>query len=200
MEIEDWVKLTPMDNPALLISTDTGGQSEFLEIVSRFILGSPSLNLVFIKLTDELDDFYETYSTDQDHISGEKTTSDRPVIDVLFQTLASISCLKQTDSEHSLYKSGDDEDEYLNSKVLIIGTFKDKVCEDKIKEFNKRLISKIQTTQFYKDSLVEYFKEDEIVYPINNFEGDKEELKKFKKEIFKSHWASLKILKYLFTG
>ena len=44
---EDWDTIKyVLDDMMYLINTDTGGQTEFLELMSRFILG-PALNLIF---------------------------------------------------------------------------------------------------------------------------------------------------------
>ncbi len=75
-----------------LITTDHGGQMEFLDLMSRFLMG-PSLNLIFSQLTDSFDQVYKIYSTDEEGVGTDKEDSIETLEEITFQTLASIACL-----------------------------------------------------------------------------------------------------------
>ena len=59
MESNDFESLKYLlEDTVYLINTDTGGQTEYLDLMSRFIMG-PALNLIFSRLTDPLDKVYK---------------------------------------------------------------------------------------------------------------------------------------------
>ena len=156
---------------ALIINTDTGGQTEFLELLSRFLLGSSSLNLIFTKLTNPLDKPYEISSTDQYGFSNEKEDSVVTAKDVLFQGLACVASLRSTSLNM-------EQCDGSKPKVLLVGTFKDEVTdENKIEELDKALQDVIKTTSFYKDNMILYPGKNKIILAVNNHSGDKNEIR-----------------------
>jgi len=192
MDQHDWNDLKKcVDNPVLVISTDTGGQADLLEIMPRFMLGEPSLNLIFTNLSNSLTEIYQDYSTDQFGTSGEKKCSGRTVIDVLFQALASVQCLGKSQSSSS------------DTRALFVGSFRDKVTDEDFKSIDTCLHCSIEKTYF--DHLVEFFCEDQIIWPVNNYSGSKKEMDKFKRRFLElmeryfeevpiqAHWLMLNI-------
>ena len=169
---DDWEQMESLlDDAALLINTDTGGQTEFLELMSRFLLGSSSLNLIFTKLTYSLDEPYEIYCTDLCGLSSEKEGSVVTVKDALFQGLACVASLRST----SLIMEQCDGSK---PKVLLVGTFKDKVTdENKIEELDKALQDVIKPTSFYKDNMILYPGKKKIILAVNNYSGDENEIR-----------------------
>ncbi len=63
-----------LEDVIYLITTDHGGQTEFLDLMSRFLMG-PSLNLIFSRLTDPLDKKYKIYTTNEEGVSTNKENS-----------------------------------------------------------------------------------------------------------------------------
>ena len=175
---DDWEQMDSLlDDAALLINTDTGGQTEFLELMSRFLLGSSSLNLIFTKLTYSLDDSYEIYSTDLCGLSSEKENSKVTVNDVLFQALASVASLKQSDYDSDEASSSNTEQCHISKpRALIVGTFRDKVSSEKVKELDKALQERIKVTNFYDDNMIVYPAEGQVILPVNNYSGQEEDI------------------------
>ncbi len=91
-----------LEDVIYLITTDHGGQTEFLDLMSsRFLMG-PSLNLIFSRLTDSFDQVYKIYSTDEEGVGTDKEDSIVTLEEITFQTLASIACLDvPAEQDHS---------------------------------------------------------------------------------------------------
>ena len=181
MDHHDWEDLKNfLDNPTLLISTDTGGQTEFLEIMSRFMLGAPSLNLIFTKLNNSLTDTYQVYSTNALGYSEKKECSDRTVMDVLLQALTSVKCLGNSDAN--------------DSYALFVGTFRDEVTDKEFKSIDECLQQKVVETDFHP--FVEFSDEEQMIFPVNNYSGTKQEMGKIKRtflKFMKSHFEEVEI-------
>ena len=96
MAVKDWDRVKyDLDNITLLINTDTGGQTEFLEMHAALVMG-PSLYLLFWKLIDQFDKEYKMRHTNDKGVSTEEEDSTTTVEEVLFQALASIACFSST--------------------------------------------------------------------------------------------------------
>ena len=61
---------------------------------------------------------------------------------------------------------------------MIVGTHRDLVSEDEVKEFDRDLQRKIRATDFFKDDIVQFATEDRLVLEVNNMNGGVEEVKK----------------------
>lgn len=172
-----------LNDTTLLISTDTGGQAEFLDLQAS-IVQSPSLNLLFSKLTEPFDSSYTTYFTDKEGKSTEKQQSSLTVEEVLFQTLASIACfndhdksLSDNESDHEIYRLL----KKSRSKVMFVGTFLDEVKDDAeyLVKRDAYLEEKIKSsTEIYKE-IIAYASDTnkQLTLQVNNMYGGKGEVK-----------------------
>ena len=183
---EDWdmVKYV-LDDTMYLINTDTGGQTEFLELMSRFILG-PALNLIFSRLTDSLEDVYEIYTTDENGISTDKEYSTVKLEDVIFQALASITCMKvpqqpKEDANEATKESEDAQVPITTSKAMFVGTFRDEVKKEQFVKRDQILQRMIEPTEFYDKGIVEYASEDHLTLALDNKHGGQEEVNMMRK-------------------
>ncbi len=80
-----------LDNAIMLLNSDMGGQAAYLEMLGPLVVG-PSLYLVYHRLTDQLDEEYDIWTTNDEGESTEKEKSTITVENFLFQALTSISC------------------------------------------------------------------------------------------------------------
>ena len=181
---------------------DTGGQPEFMDMLAALTIG-PALYLLFCKL---IDDLHSHYTVSYRSPSGESSTpvqSTYTVEEVLLSALASVSCFKsysttsQLDSEETT-STGEGEllASHNTSLAYILGTHKDKVSEQEIAEFDRKLQESIRSTDFYKEGLVQFSSEDRMVLPIDNMHGGKDEIGKvrqFLEEGMKKHFKKLSI-------
>ncbi len=166
-----------------LITTDHGGQTEFLDLMSRFLMG-PSLHLIFSRLTDSWDSVFKIYCTNEEGVSTEKEDSIVTLKEITFQTLASIACMKVT-KDNTLSSN-----EYLNKaailpKAMFIGTFRDEVSLSHFKKRDQILREEIENTEFYHKDIVSYASEEYLTLAIDNMNGTAEEIDKAR-EIFEN--------------
>ena len=180
MENNDFESLKYLlEDTVYLINTDTGGQTEYLDLMSRFIMG-PALNLIFSRLTDPLDKVYKIYCTNADGVSTEEEDSIITLEEIFFQALASIACMEMT---KDFYAQGDSTkaDEVVqmsdgSSKAMFVGTFRDKVYKFQVNRRDRLLREKIEQTDFYKMNIVKYASKDNILLTIDNLRGTLDEI------------------------
>ena len=195
---EDWdtVKYV-LEDTMYLINTDTGGQTEFLELMSRFILG-PALNLIFSRLTDSLEDVYKIYATNDKGDSTKEEVSTVKLEDVIFQALASITCMelphqpKEGTKEEAATESEDTQVPITTSKAMFVGTFRDKVNQKQFATTDQILRKKIERTEFYDKGIVEYASEDQLILALDNKSGGQDEVDMMRKTVESSIKRSFK--------
>ena len=181
MAREDWATIKYLlDDTMYLINTDTGGQTEFLDLMSRFLMG-PALNLIVSRLTDPLNQEYKIYYTNEEGVSTEEEDSVVTLEEVIFQALASIACMETSyeSDETSIDSEKDDDDVHIpasSSKAMFVGTFRDKITEEEFKEKDKILSEKIKQTEFYSRGIVERASAEYLILPLDNLEGGQEEV------------------------
>ena len=176
---EDWdmVKYF-LDDTMYLINTDTGGQTEFLELMSRFILG-PALNLIFSRLTDSLEDVYKIYATNEKGDSTEEEDSTVKLEDIIFQALASITCMKVPHQPKE--ENEDAQVPITTSKAMFVGTFRDEVSLKQFMMRDQNLKRKIEQTEFCDKGIVEHASEDHLILALDNKSGGQDEVDMMRK-------------------
>ena len=187
MDIDDWDKVKYiLEDLILLISTDTGGQAEFLDLHASLVQG-PSFNLLFSRLVDKLDSQFEMYYTNKDGVSTEKENSTMTVEEVLFQALSSIACFSGTFCDDEDTPSGEASNMQLKtprhskSKVMFVGTYADKVSEEEFEKKDKLLQKKIEHTEFFDKGIIEFVSEDQLMLSVDNMYGREDEIDRIRK-------------------
>ena len=182
MENNDFESLKYLlEDTVYLINTDTGGQTEYLDLMSRFIMG-PALNLIFSRLTDPLDKVYKIYYTNEDGVSTEEEDSIITLEEVFFQALASIACMEMTKNfftqEEDSAKGVDEEIKIgeCSSKAMFVGTFRDKVYKFQVNRRDRHLREKIEQTDFYEMNIVKYASKENVLLTVDNLRGDLDEI------------------------
>ncbi len=160
---EDKVKYLLKDT-IYLITTDHGGQTEFLDLMSRFPMWD-SLHLIFSRLTDSWDCVFKMYCTNEDGVSTEKEDSIVTLEEVTFQILASIACMKSTSDKLT-----------SNDKAMFVGTFRDKVSLSHLKKRDQILRKKVEQTEVYLQNIVAYASEEFPTLTLDNKKGTVEEI------------------------
>ena len=148
-------------------SSDTGGQAEFLDLYASLVSG-PSLNLLFSRLVDNVDSIFKMYYTNEEGVSTEKEDSTMTVEEVLFTALASIACFGGSFLSPNTGTSPS-ADEKKGSKIFFVGTFRDKVTAEQLKEKDAFLQKLIKITEFYEKDMIEFATEDSLIMAVNNF-------------------------------
>ena len=182
MEVGDWDEVKYiLEDLTLLISTDTGGQAEFLDLHASLVQG-PSFNLLFSRLVDKLDSQFEMYYTNEDGVSTEKENSTMTVEEVLFQALSSIACFSGTFCDDDNTQSGEASNMQLKtprhskSKVMFVGTHADQVSKEEFQEKDKLLQKKIERTEFFDKDIIEFASEDQLMLSVDNMNGNEDEM------------------------
>ena len=182
MEVGDWDEVKYiLEDLTLLISTDTGGQAEFLDLHASLVQG-PSFNLLFSRLVDKLDSQFEMYYTNKDGVSTEKENSTMTVEEVLFQALSSIACFSGTFCDDDDTPSGEASNMQLKtprhskSKVMFVGTHADQVSKEEFREKDKLLQKKIERTEFFDKDIIEFASEDQLMLSVDNMNGNEDEM------------------------
>ena len=194
MQSDQWDKVKyELEKITLLISTDTGGHAEFLDMYAALVSG-PSFNLLFSSLKDDLDSPFKVYFTDENSESTEEYSSDLTVEEVLFPALSSIACFSDSfcaiDSTSSSIPPVDTKVQNVRealkscqSKVMFVGTHKDEVNEEEFREKDRVLLERIENTEFYKKGLIEHFDGSQLMLPVDNMYGDEDEMDKIRKRL-----------------
>ncbi len=151
--IEDSEKVQCLlEDVIYLITTDHGGQTEFLDLMSRFLMGL-SLNPIFSRLTDPLDKVYKIYATNEEGVSTNKENSIITLEDIIFQTLASIACMEATieENESAVQSShlNHNSDNCCSSKAMFVGTFKIKFQKDNMWKETNSSVKKSSRLNFF---------------------------------------------------
>ena len=182
METDDWDEVKYiLEDLTLLISTDTGGQAEFLDLHASLVQG-PSFNLLFSRLVDKLDSQFDMYYTNEDGVSTEKENSTMTVEEVLFQALSSIACFSGTFCDDDDTPSGEASNMQLKtprhskSKVMFVGTHADQVSKEEFQEKDKLLQEKIKRTEFFDKDIIEFASEDQLMLSVDNMNGSEDEM------------------------
>ncbi|XP_064407131.1 uncharacterized protein LOC135351978 isoform X3 [Halichondria panicea] len=200
-ELRTKLSNSPNDNVeslhAIINIVDVGGQPAFLELLPSLTIG-PAMYLVFMKLLWELQTPQDTKCKFQNDKKASicenfKYTPE----EVIFTALSCIECFGHSDEEVEKYIEDPANNKKINSLVLIMGTYADDLtsgdkngeekAEEIVKETNKQLHAKLETTSFYKNDQIEYHnnKSDdlEVLFPINNKSGGKPEVDKYRRII-----------------
>ena len=165
---------------AYLRVEDTGGQPELMDMLPALTIG-PGLYLLFINLENDLDHHYKLTYCNKSGISTSPVESIYNVKEMLLSSLSSISCSNASSTmcslrkEESIIPGVNDILKISESVAFIVGTHKDKVSEERIKEMNKELQKIIKSTDFY--DIVEFFSKDELLVTMDNMDGGAEEVK-----------------------
>ena len=182
METDNWDEVKYiLEDLTLLISTDTGGQAEFLDLHACLVQG-PSFNLLFSRLVDKLDSQFDMYYTNEDGMSTEKENSTMTVEEVLFQALSSIACFSGTFCDDDDTPSGEASNMQLKtprhskSKVMFVGTHADQVSKEEFQEKDKLLQEKIEHTEFFDKDIIEFASEDQLMLSVDNMNGSEDEM------------------------
>ena len=196
------IKLLFRDS-ALIKIEDTGGQPEFMDMLPALTIG-PALYLLFCKLIDDLLSRYTvSYHSPLSRESTIPVESSYTVEEVLLTALASVSCFSSYSaiSEVNIEEAHSSEvKEILTSSfksvAYIVGTHRDLVSEEQIKEFDQQLQHSIRSTDFFREDLVQFFSEERMILTIDNMNGGVKEIKKVRKFLERGihqHFKKLRI-------
>ena len=162
--------VSKIDSASYVYFTDTGGQPEFQELLSLVMAGCNTVLIVF-NLDHDLDSSPPLEC--QLHIDKPPIRYDSPyaVGEMLCQSLMSVPIM-----EHSNVEGEDNVEESQGiSRVFFVGTHKDLVSPERIKEMNRMLINLIRETPQYQAHIVQHSKGDNVIFAVDNFSQDNDD-------------------------
>ncbi len=149
-----------------LYLTNTGGQTEFQEVLPLLVSG-PSMFFFTFRLDRDLN---EHYSIEYELATGGKSypyTATCTTIEGILQTLASISAMGTF-----VYHGRQKREVPLQPKVFFVGTHKDELDPDSaashIASIDKQLQEVINSTSHIEE-LVEFASPSQLIFTVNNF-------------------------------
>ena len=183
----------------MLYMIDTGGQSEFLEMLPALTLG-PALSFVFFKLNEQLKSLYSVIYVDENGTTTLPHESEFTVEEIMFQILSSIACFSSFGSNSNKSNKFPSEKAKLSASLqsasVLVGTHSDRVSEEKIKEVDAYLQQKLRETDFFKRNLVQFYRPDQMILPINNMSGGEEEvfsIRKFIEDLIERYFKEIPV-------
>ena len=153
-----------IDSASFVYFTDTGGQPEFQEALSLLMAGCNTV-LIVLNLEHDLHSsplLEYLPSLDEPPIQYH---SPYTVGDMLCQSLMSVPIGEGREEE----EEGTSEGMQNAASVFFIGTHKDTVTPEEIKERNRELIDLIKDTPLYQSGVVKHCSADNIIFAVDNF-------------------------------
>ena len=152
------------ENQWTIYISDAGGQSEFQEMLPALVSG-PSLYFLTFPLHKGLN---ERFVVEYQHPNGKCIVpfeDSCTVKEVLLQSLASIA------STRSYIRLEDGKS--VTPKVLFIATHRDKLqSEQQLIKIDQELQEIIKKTAAYKENMIEFYSEEQMVFALNNTSDD----------------------------
>ena len=173
-----------LDGTILMNMVDTGGQPAFLEMLPALTIG-PALYLIFFRLNQELKKRYQIQYVSKDREDIPLGDSSYTVEEVIFQALSSIACFSCTAPKESMPTP--------SHAAMLIGTHKDQLLKSDpetkalIKASHVELEKEILKTDFLNSGkdFLHYAFHGQLMFEIDNMEGDDRELTKVHKRLEK---------------
>ena len=162
-----------LDKSLTIFYTDTGGQPEFQEVLPALVAGPMIFMLVF-NLSEPLEKVYEVqYAYSQNEYESYESTF--TVKEVLMQCLSSIVSYHQAQLCHCSHVQHHAASKYSKitpppTKILVVGTHSDLVSEEDVAKIDKAFQAAVADTVLEYEGMIEYYKEDMLVIPINNYD------------------------------
>ena len=156
--------LTDEDRFTLYL-TDSGGQPEFQGLLRNMVSG-PSLFFIVFRLDQELN---ATFTIEYQHPDGrvmKPFDATFTTKEALLQFLATIS------SVGSFNKPRGGMIVRIKPKAIFVGTHSDNVSMEKFREIDRELSALIEATDSYRDGIVEFASQSQLILPINNLSDD----------------------------
>ena len=154
------IDLQDMRDGTLMYLIDSGGQPQFQQCLPSLVSG-PSLFLLTFSLAVDLHKEYEVKFSHSDGRQDDYPTK-TTIYNVLQQSLASIRCTCS-------WQIKGDQKVKVQPRVLLLGTMKDLVNDDRIAEINRDLMP---LQKEFGSKLIVFLGLNEVVHPIDSFSNE----------------------------
>ena len=169
-----------LEEITLVNMADVGGQPAFLDMMPALTIG-PALYLLFFRLDQNLKESYPVRflaSGSKDEIILESYYC---IEDILHQCLASVVCFGCISSQKHTESASKPQ---ASSGVVLFGTYKDQVNDDKIAQVDTMLQKMFAESKLYKEGLLLKSSGGKMFFTVDNMKGtEKSEMSSIRKEI-----------------
>ena len=152
-----------IDNPWTLYLTDSGGQTEFQELLPGLVVG-PCIFIVVFPLDKDLKKEYIVEYVRSDEQKRVTYPSSFNLEEDLMRSLASIASTKYKD------KDGNE----VKARVLLVATFMDQVSQEDCQTKLDYIKCLVKETDVYHQGMVENFSDTQMVFTISNVSEEAE--------------------------
>ena len=160
-----------LEELTMINMADIGGQPAILEMLPSLTIG-PALYFLFFRLDQELAKSYPVryHASDKEETALESSYCTE---DILYQSLSSIACF-------GCYSP---KDVSSSSRILLFGTYKDQVDENRISQMATTLEEKLSKTKLYTKGLLLKTPSGCMFYSVDNMNGDESEMSKIRSDV-----------------
>ena len=175
---------------AYLRLEDTGGQPELMDMLPLLTIG-PGLYLLFFSYEWRLEEKFPVFYLNKEGQETPRETSTVTLKEMLLSTLSSISCSNSSPSFTTTAgeKSSPEMRHVLessNSVAFFVGTHRDRVSEEVVKEMDHQLQAIIRDTDFFEKNVVQFCSADQLVIAMDNARGGAAEVQKIRRLLERS--------------
>ena len=157
LQKKNWPEVKKMvGDPWYLYLTDSGGQPEFQDLLPILASG-PSIYILVFRLDVGLDEKYGVEYIDRNGGSIKAYKSSRTVLETILESLASVASTEAFD---------DSKEYHAKPRVLLVGTFKDKVSDDQVVDIDKKLQKVIRKHD--RKEMVQYASSTQLIFTVDN--------------------------------
>ena len=169
-----------LEEITLVNMADVGGQPAFLDMVPALTIG-PALYLLFFRLDQNLKESYPVRFLASGGKAEITLNSYYCIEDILHQCLASVVCFGCISSQENTESATKLQ---ASSGVVLFGTYKDQVNDDKITEVDTTLQEMFAESKLYNEGLLLKSSGGNMFFTVDNMKGTEEsEMSAIRKEI-----------------
>ena len=183
---------------AYLRLEDTGGQPELMDMLPLLTIG-PGLYLLFFSYEWRLEEEFPVFYLNEAGQETPRETSTITLKEMLLSTLSSISCSNSSSNFSTAEEKSSSEMHHIlessNSVAFFVGTHKDQVSEEVVKEMDLQLQAIIRDTDFFEKNVVQFCSADQLVIAMDNSRGGAAEVQKIRRLLERSMHKNFRKLK-----
>ena len=183
---------------AYLRLEDTGGQPELMDMLPLLTIG-PGLYLLFFSYEWNLEEEFPVFYLNEAGQETPRETSTITLKEMLLSTLSSISCSNSSPGFTTAEEKSSSEMHHIlessNSVAFFVGTHRDRVSEEVVKEMDHQLQAVIRDTDFFEKNVMQFCSADQLVIAMDNARGGAAEVQKIRRMLERSMQKNFRKLK-----
>ena len=183
---------------AYLRLEDTGGQPELMDMLPLLTIG-PGLYLLFFSYEWHLEEEFPVFYMNEAGQETPRETSTITLKEMLLSTLSSISWSNSSPHFNTAEEKSSSKMHHVlessNSVAFFVGTHRDRVSEEVVKEMDHQLQAIIRDMDFFEKNVVQFCSADQLVIAMDNARGGVAEVQKIRRLLERSMQKNFRKLK-----